>query len=90
MKGDVERDRRVIRVERVHREAAARIRKMAPEDLKRKIRFFTGEDLRGGEILWGAIFHNIHHRGQLTTYLRPMGGKVPSIYGPSADDPGGA
>ena len=32
----------------------------------------------------------IHHRGQLTTYLRPMGGKVPSIYGPSADDPGGA
>lgn len=25
-----------------------------------------------------------------TTYLRPMGGKVPSIYGPSADDPGGS
>src|SRR5260221_2830879 len=31
--------------ERVHREAAARIRNMAPEDLERKIRFFTGEDL---------------------------------------------
>jgi hypothetical protein len=30
----------------------------------------------------------IHHRGQLTVYIRPMGGKVPSIYGPSADDPG--
>jgi uncharacterized damage-inducible protein DinB len=30
----------------------------------------------------------IHHRGQLTTYLRPMGSKVPSIYGPSADDRG--
>ena len=30
----------------------------------------------------------IHHRGQLSTYLRPMGAKVPSIYGPSADDPG--
>jgi uncharacterized damage-inducible protein DinB len=27
----------------------------------------------------------IHHRGQLSTYLRPMGGKVPSIYGPSGD-----
>ncbi len=27
----------------------------------------------------------VHHRGQLSTYLRPMGGKVPSIYGPSAD-----
>jgi len=28
----------------------------------------------------------IHHRGQLTTYIRPMGGKVPSIYGPSGDE----
>jgi uncharacterized damage-inducible protein DinB len=27
----------------------------------------------------------VHHRGQLSTYLRPMGGKVPAIYGPSAD-----
>ncbi|MBI1353855.1 MAG: hypothetical protein GC160_05875 [Acidobacteria bacterium] len=31
--------------------------------------------------------HQVHHRGQLTTYLRPMGGKVPSIYGGSADEP---
>jgi uncharacterized damage-inducible protein DinB len=30
--------------------------------------------------------HSIHHRGQLSSYLRPMGGKVPSIYGPSADE----
>ena len=30
--------------------------------------------------------HGIHHRGQLSAYLRPMGAKVPSIYGPSADD----
>jgi uncharacterized damage-inducible protein DinB len=29
--------------------------------------------------------HTIHHRGQLSTYLRPMGGKVPSIYGESYD-----
>ena len=41
------------------------------------------------EFLWGFLFDAIHHRGQLSTYLRPMGGKVPSIYGPSADDPGG-
>jgi uncharacterized damage-inducible protein DinB len=40
------------------------------------------------EFVWGFLFDAIHHRGQLTTYLRPMGGKVPSIYGPSADDPG--
>jgi uncharacterized damage-inducible protein DinB len=41
-----------------------------------------------GEFVWGFLFDALHHRGQLTTYLRPMGGKVPSIYGPSADDPG--
>jgi uncharacterized damage-inducible protein DinB len=29
--------------------------------------------------------HTIHHRGQLSTYLRPMGAKVPSIYGESYD-----
>jgi uncharacterized damage-inducible protein DinB len=33
------------------------------------------------------LLHNSHHRGQLSAYLRPMGGKVPSIYGPSADEP---
>jgi len=31
--------------------------------------------------------HMIHHRGQLAAYLRPMGAKVPSIYGGSADEP---
>lgn len=33
------------------------------------------------------IRHSVHHRGQLSTYLRPMGSKVPSIYGGSADEP---
>jgi uncharacterized damage-inducible protein DinB len=41
-----------------------------------------------GGLLWLALFDAVHHRGQLSTYIRPMGGKVPSIYGPSADDPG--
>jgi uncharacterized damage-inducible protein DinB len=38
-----------------------------------------------GGLLWIALFDGVHHRGQLSTYIRPMGGKVPSIYGPSAD-----
>ena len=38
-----------------------------------------------GETIWGFLFDAIHHRGQLTAYLRPMGGKVPSVYGPTAD-----
>jgi uncharacterized damage-inducible protein DinB len=33
------------------------------------------------------LFHTIHHRGQLTAYLRPMGAKVPNIYGGSFDEP---
>jgi len=36
---------------------------------------------------FGFLFDIIHHRGQLTTYLRAMGSTVPQIYGPSADEP---
>ena len=38
------------------------------------------------DYLWGFLHDMIHHRGQLTTYIRPMGGKVPGIYGPSGDE----
>ncbi len=41
-----------------------------------------------GDFLWYLFFDAIHHRGQLTTYIRPMGGQVPAVYGPSGDDPG--
>jgi uncharacterized damage-inducible protein DinB len=41
-----------------------------------------------GQFLWFILFDAIHHRGQLSAYLRPMGGTVPSIYGPSADTRG--
>ncbi len=46
------------------------------------------ESTRGG-MSWGLLLDAVHHRGQLSTYLRPMGSKVPSIYGPSGDDMGG-
>ncbi len=59
---------------------------------EKKGKFLMGEappwETEIGEFVWGFLFDAIHHRGQLSTYLRPMGGKVPSIYGPSADDPG--
>jgi len=41
-----------------------------------------------GGMLWGFLLDMIHHRGQLSAYLRPMGAKVPAIYGPSADETG--
>jgi len=48
----------------------------------------TKMEMTAGDLLWFFFFDAIHHRGQLSTYIRPMGGKVPAIYGPSADDPG--
>jgi uncharacterized damage-inducible protein DinB len=43
-----------------------------------------------GQFLWYIHFDAIHHRGQLSAYLRPMGATVPAIYGPSADSRGSA
>jgi uncharacterized damage-inducible protein DinB len=37
------------------------------------------------DLAWMLLMDAVHHRGQLSTYLRPMGSTVPSIYGPSAD-----
>src|SRR6476469_487153 len=36
---------------------------------------------------WFLLHDQIHHRGQLSTYVRMAGGKLPSIYGPTADEP---
>ncbi|MEQ1645990.1 MAG: DinB family protein [Pyrinomonadaceae bacterium] len=41
-----------------------------------------------GETISSTINHMVHHRGQLTVYLRLNGKEVPSIYGPSADTGG--
>ncbi len=40
------------------------------------------------ETIMSAINHMVHHRGQLTVYMRLLGLPVPSIYGPSADSGG--
>ncbi len=39
------------------------------------------------KFLWMLLCDQIHHRGQFSIYLRMAGGKVPSIYGPTADEP---
>ena len=38
-------------------------------------------------VLQDTLMHLAHHRGQLTVYLRLNEAKVPSVYGPTADDP---
>jgi uncharacterized damage-inducible protein DinB len=37
--------------------------------------------------MWMMLCDQIHHRGQFSVYLRIAGGKLPSIYGPTADEP---
>jgi uncharacterized damage-inducible protein DinB len=51
-----------------------------------KLEFF-GKERPASPMAWGFLFDIVHHRGQISTYLRPMGSKVPQIYGPSGDEP---
>lgn len=64
-----------------------RIETMTDEQLLTRVDFFGAFTLPVYTYLPIISNHFIHHRGQLTAYLRPMGGKVPSIYGGSADEP---
>jgi uncharacterized damage-inducible protein DinB len=48
---------------------------------------FFGSQRSSSSLAWSFLFDIIHHRGQLTTYLRPMGSTVPQVYGPTADEP---
>ena len=48
---------------------------------------FFGQQRPAAPMAWSFLFDIVHHRGQITTYLRPMGSTVPQIYGPSGDEP---
>ncbi len=67
------------------------IRETSDEDLDQPVKFFSGPkmmgDVRRLDFLWFMLMDEIHHRGQFSIYLRMAGGRVPSIYGPTADEP---
>ena len=65
--------------------ALGRVRAMSGEQLANVIDLFGVIQAPGVNFLAMTVKHSVHHRGQLSTYLRPMGGKVPGIYGPSGD-----
>jgi uncharacterized damage-inducible protein DinB len=44
-------------------------------------------DTQRADMAWSFLLDIVHHRGQITTYLRPMGSTVPQVYGPTADEP---
>jgi uncharacterized damage-inducible protein DinB len=63
-----------------------KISQVSGDDLAKTIDFRGVFQLPAVMYLQFALHHTIHHRGQLSTYLRPTGAKVPSIYGESFDD----
>jgi uncharacterized damage-inducible protein DinB len=65
--------------------ALARVRGLTAEKLTANIDLLGLIQMPAINLLAMALKHSVHHRGQLSTYLRPMGGKNPSIYGPTAD-----
>jgi uncharacterized damage-inducible protein DinB len=66
--------------------ALDKARAMTAEQLTTPIDFYGIMSLPAAQYLPFVNNHSIHHRGELATYLRPMGSKVPCIYGPSADE----
>ncbi|MBI3264259.1 MAG: hypothetical protein HYZ58_14075 [Acidobacteria bacterium] len=74
-----------------HQNLTKRLQAIEPARWERRVPFtFQGHEIMnetGYDNAWGFLLDIIHHRGQLSTYLRPMGSTVPQIYGPSADEP---
>jgi uncharacterized damage-inducible protein DinB len=63
-----------------------RLEKMPEGELSKTVTFAT-RTFVADEFAVMLLHDQIHHRGQLSVYVRMAGGKIPSIYGPSADDP---
>jgi uncharacterized damage-inducible protein DinB len=77
--------------EKAHSTFVDRLKETSEAELNKTVKFMTGPkqmgDMRKMDILWFMLMDSVHHRGQMTVYLRLADAKVPSIYGPSADEP---
>ena len=74
--------------ERQSRDIIERWRRLPDEKWNGRLDFM-GHERPASPMAWSFLFDIVHHRGQISTYLRPMGSTVPQIYGPSADEPMG-
>ena len=72
--------------DRLNADMPARWKAIPDERWTGTVHFF-GRDRSASAMAWSFLFDIVHHRGQITTYLRPMGSTVPQIYGPSGDEP---
>jgi uncharacterized damage-inducible protein DinB len=81
----------IKRYEATHAASAPKVRRMPESLFNTPVQVPTGPgkigEVRNAEMMWTMLFDSINHRGQLVVYLRILGAKVPSIYGPSADEP---
>jgi len=72
---------------RVHADAATRVQRLGMTDLDRNLTYFDGKTRSVRDLLWSAmLFHNIHHRGQLSVLCRLAGGITPGMYGPNREE----
>jgi uncharacterized damage-inducible protein DinB len=62
------------------------IARLSAADWQKTVDFY-GITMRLGDALWFELLDHIHHRGQMSVYLRIAGAAVPSIYGPTAETP---
>jgi len=81
----------VTAYEQAHAAFVAHVRRTPDTELNKTVKFMVGPkqmaELRRMDVLWFLLHDSIHHRGQFSIYLRMVDGKVPSIYGPTADEP---
>jgi uncharacterized damage-inducible protein DinB len=70
-----------------YRDRMNKLKDLPADKLVKPIPLFGAMELPAVAYLNFLNLHSCHHRGQLSTYLRPMGSKVPAIYGGSADEP---
>ena len=72
------------------KDTIAKVSNATDADLNRTVQFPAGPgkmaDMRTADVMWMTLMDQIHHRGQMSVYVRMAGGKVPSIYGPTADE----
>jgi uncharacterized damage-inducible protein DinB len=78
-------------VDQGQQDFGALVRSMSDEQLNGKVNFFIGPkqigEVRAMDLCWFLLHDQIHHRGQLSIYVRLADGNLPSIYGPTADEP---
>ena len=81
----------IANYERGIADLTAAVEAMPDSRLSETVTFIQGPGRMGRitvlELLWFMLLDSIHHRGQLSVYVRLAGAKLPSIYGPTADEP---